>query len=298
MYFTKPIHNTLGFLDVDVYIYDENGTCLLKIRDEDEKAEASIYAGLAKGTYYVMLSPQYGSYAHGKNSNYKFIFKESANCELEPNNIKENATPMKVDISYTGYLGSAFGMISDYKDNEDIYAVKLTKGQAYKFTWSENTTSNNTTIIKLLGKNTDMGSLWPSVESKDFCVEPGTTFIAPYTGTYYARIYNYSNVQYKYTVKITNVTPKATSFTSVKAGSKAFTAKWKKVTCSGYQIQYSTSKTFKSAKTVKVSSSKLSTTVKKLSSKKKYYVRIRTYKKVGNKYAYSAWSNAKTVTTK
>jgi len=143
-----------------------------------------------------------------------------------------------------------------------------------------------------------VGIIGPGTAYADVTASEGVTIIAPYTGTYYARIYNYSNVQYKYTLKITNVTPKATSLTSVKAGSKAFTAKWKKVTCSGYQVQYSTSKTFKSAKTVKVSSSKLSTTVKKLSSKKKYYVRIRTYKKVGNKYAYSAWSNAKTVTTK
>jgi len=32
--------------------------------------------------------------------------------------------------------------------------------------------------------------------------------------------------------------------------------------------------------------------------KKKYYVQLRTYKKIGSKYYYSAWSAKKAVTTK
>ena len=39
-------------------------------------------------------------------------------------------------------------------------------------------------------------------------------------------------------------------------------------------------------------------TVKKLKAKKKYYVRVRTYKKVGSTNYYSSWSKAKYVTTK
>ena len=35
--------------------------------------------------------------------------------------------------------------------------------------------------------------------------------------------------------------------------------------------------------------------IKKLKSGKKYYVRIKTYKKIGSKYYYSSWSKAKTV---
>jgi hypothetical protein len=68
----------------------------------------------------------------------------------------------------------------------------------------------------------------------------------------------------------------------------------------GYEIQYATDKKFtKNKKTVTVSSAKTtSTTITKLSAKKKYYVRIRTYKTVdGTKY-YSAWSDALSVKTK
>ena len=67
----------------------------------------------------------------------------------------------------------------------------------------------------------------------------------------------------------------------------------------GYQIQYSTSSKFKRAKNVFVSkNSTTSATVKKLSKKKKYYVRVRTYKKVGKAYYYSSWSKAVSVKTK
>ncbi len=81
-------------------------------------------------------------------------------------------------------------------------------------------------------------------------------------------------------------------------GRKQFKVKWKKVSgITGYQIQYSTSKKFtkKTTKTVKVKGAKkTSATVKKLKSKKKYYVRIRTYK--GKKY--SSWSKVKSVKVK
>ena len=77
---------------------------------------------------------------------------------------------------------------------------------------------------------------------------------------------------------------------------------WKKVSAqvTGYQLQYSKSSGFASGnKTVKITSCK--TTSKKvtgLSAKKKYYVRIRTYKTVGSNTYYSSWSAAKTVKTK
>ena len=118
----------------------------------------------------------------------------------------------------------------------------------------------------------------------------------------------------KYAVKITfkgnysgtktlyfTINPKATSISSLTAGSKKFTVKWKKQTTqtTGYQIQYSTSSKFTNAKTVTVSkNSTTSKTVSGLSAKKKYYVRVRTYKTVNGTKYYSSWSSAKSVTTK
>ena len=122
----------------------------------------------------------------------------------------------------------------------------------------------------------------------------------------------------KYTVKVTlkgnysgsksmtyNINPKGTGVSKVTAAKKGFKVTWKKqaTQTTGYQVQYSTSSKFKKAKTVTVSKNKTtSKSVSKLSAKKKYYVRIRTYKtvKIGGKSVklYSGWSKAKSVTTK
>ena len=124
-------------------------------------------------------------------------------------------------------------------------------------------------------------------------------------GTYTVTIKFKGN--YSGTVKKTfTIKPKATTLSSVTAGKKKFTVKWKKLTTqtTGYQIQYSTDKNFKkNNKTVTVSKNKTtSKSVSKLTAKKKYYVRIRTYKtvKVNGKSTkiYSSWSKAKSVTTK
>ena len=122
----------------------------------------------------------------------------------------------------------------------------------------------------------------------------------------------------KYAVKITfkgkysgtktlyfTIKPKATSISSLKAGSKKFTVKWKKqaTQTTGYQVQYSASSKFSKAKTVTVGkNTTVSKKISKLSGKKKYYVRVRTYKtvKINGKSIriYSGWSKTKTITTK
>ena len=97
------------------------------------------------------------------------------------------------------------------------------------------------------------------------------------------------------------INPKAASVNKLTAGKKAIKVKINRSLSqsTGYQIQYSNSKTFKSAKITTVKSSKTSSvTLKKLSSKKVYYVRIRTYKTVGKTKYYSDWSKYKYIKTK
>ncbi len=98
------------------------------------------------------------------------------------------------------------------------------------------------------------------------------------------------------------INPKGTAISKLKAGKKQFTANWTKqaTQTNGYQIQYSMDKSFKSGvKTVNINSNAtVKTTVKKLTSKKVYYVRIRTFRKIGNTYYYSAWSATKNIKVK
>lgn len=67
--------------------------------------------------------------------------------------------------------------------------------------------------------------------------------------------------------------------------------KFKKLSkAGGYQLSYSTSKKFKKAKTKVLKAASSSVTIKKLKSKKTYYVRLRAFNKSGSKKVYGAWS--------
>ncbi|MBQ9531729.1 MAG: fibronectin type III domain-containing protein [Eubacterium sp.] len=96
--------------------------------------------------------------------------------------------------------------------------------------------------------------------------------------------------------------PSKTSITKLTAKKKGFKVTWKKRTkkTSGYQVQYSTSSKFKKSsrktKTVK-GKSKTFLTVNGLKGNKKYYVRIRAYRKLNGKRYYSKWSKGKSVVT-
>ena len=111
---------------------------------------------------------------------------------------------------------------------------------------------------------------------------------------------------YSGTVKKTfTIVPKTTSISKLTAGKKKLTVKWKKqaTQTTGYQLQYGTSSKFKGAKTATITKNKtVSKAISKLKAKKKYYVRIRTYKtvKVNGKSVklYSTWSKAKSGLTK
>lgn len=103
------------------------------------------------------------------------------------------------------------------------------------------------------------------------------------------------------------IDPKGTSLSKLKAKKKGLTISWNRQASqtSGYEIQYSTSSKFtkKATKTVTVKNSRTtSRSISKLKAKKKYYVRIRTYKnaKVNGKTKkfYSGWSKSKSVKTK
>lgn len=93
------------------------------------------------------------------------------------------------------------------------------------------------------------------------------------------------------------VTPKATSIKKIKAQKKSLKVTLKKVKdVKGYQVSYSTSKKFKKSKTK--TSSKTALTIKKLKSKKKYYLKARTYVVNDGKNVTSAWSKTKSKKTK
>ena len=96
-----------------------------------------------------------------------------------------------------------------------------------------------------------------------------------------------------------NITVSKPKLSSVTAGTLKAAVKWTKKSVTGYEIQYATSSSFKSAKTVKISkSSTVSRTIKNLKKGKTYYFRIRAYKNTADGVCYSAWSAKKSVKIK
>lgn len=104
---------------------------------------------------------------------------------------------------------------------------------------------------------------------------------------------------YKGNTKAKLTVPK-TSISKLTKKKKAFSVTWKKVSvATGYQLQYSTAKSFKTKKAVTVRGAKsVSKTVSKLKGNKTYYIRIRAYKAYKGRNYYSPWSSIKSVKTK
>ncbi len=198
----------------------------------------------------------------------------------------------KATVSKNGVIASKCSFCGAVKSgtSKTIYYPKTIKLSAASYTYNGKVKTPTVTVKdskgKTFKKNTDYTVTYAKGRKNVGKYAIKITFKGNYSGT--KTLY--------FTIK-----PKATSISNLTAGKKKFTVKWKKLTTqtTGYQIQYSTSSKFKSAKTVTVSKNKTtSKTISKLKGKKKYYVRIRTYKTVGKTKYYSSWSKAKAVTTK
>lgn len=127
--------------------------------------------------------------------------------------------------------------------------------------------------------------------------KPGT-----YTATVEFNGKNYTGTK-KLTYKINAKAPAKTTVKLSKAKKTSLKASWSKVAnATSYEVQYGTSKSFKGAKTVKVSSKSSSKVLTKLKKNKKYYVRVRAVRtvKVDNKNTTlrASWSSAKNLKTK
>ena len=100
--------------------------------------------------------------------------------------------------------------------------------------------------------------------------------------------------------KTFKINPAKQNIQKLKSKSRSFFIDWaQKGSATGYEIQYATNSKFRGAKKVTVTNNKTDKkTISKLSGKKKYYVRVRSYTTVKGKKYYGAWSSTKSVTTK
>ena len=233
---------------------------------------------LDAGTYCIKAN----SWSSDATGNYSF--------SITPQPHKAVTEQKKATFTEHGYFQSYCSECDTLISFKYYFPVSNVKLEATNLTYNGKVRTPNVTVRDSQGKTL--------VKNKDYTVYYASG--RKNVGKYAVKVTlkgNYSGTKTLYfTIK-----PKATSISSVSAGSKKFTVKWKKQSTqvTGYQIQYSTSSKFSKAKTVTIGkNSTTSKTISKLKGKKKYYVRVRTYKTVGKTKYYSSWSSAKSVTTK
>ena len=262
----------------------------LEIRDADEKYVAGGYVGkgdetfkyeLIKGTYYIHFDQTdgYGAY------NFKPTFTKSGET-YQYENDSINLVRNKAAIPFATTIKGHFAI----GDQQDYYKLSVPKAGKYTFKVTNNITK--TTDFEVRTKNDEyVAEFFHDKGTKSYKVELKK-------GTYYLRFYKLSGDNGNYSFK---VTPSAVSLKKLTKPSKgAIKVTWYKGTGNGYQIQYSTSSTFKSGNHTKLITSNTTTskTIKSLKSKKTYYVRIRTYVTGSDgKKIYSNWSAKKKITT-
>ena len=181
--------------------------------------------------------------------------------------------------NYTGSVSKTFKIKNNFKK-------ATVSGISTKAFTGKNITQSIT--VKYNGKTLKNGTDYTVSYSNNKKIGTATVKIAgkgSYTGT---------------ATKTFKINPAKQEIQKLTAKSKAFFVDWaQKGSATGYEIQYATNSKFTSAKKVTITNNKTDkTTVSKLSGKKKYYVRVRSYTTVkGTKY-YGAWSSTKSVTTK
>ena len=197
------------------------------------------------------------------------------------NNTKVGTATVKITGkgNYTGSVSKTFKIKNNFK--------KATiSGISNKSYTGKNITQSVT--VKYNGKTLKKGTDYTVSYSNSKNIGTATVKIAgkgSYTGTI---------------TKTFKINPAKQEIQKLTAKSKAFFVDWaQKGSATGYEIQYATNSKFTSAKKVTITNNKTDkTTISKLSGKKKYYVRVRSYTTVkGTKY-YGAWSASKSVTTK
>ena len=197
------------------------------------------------------------------------------------NNTKVGTATVKITGkgNYTGSVSKTYSIKNNFKK-------ATVSGISTKAFTGKNITQSIT--VKYNGKTLKKGTDYTVSYSNSKNIGTATVKITgkgSYTGTI---------------TKTFKINPAKQEIQKLTAKSKAFFVDWaQKGSATGYEIQYATNSKFTSAKKVTITNNKTDkTTISKLSGKKKYYVRVRSYTTVkGTKY-YGAWSASKSVTTK
>lgn len=273
-----PFGTDLNTIGKEAFAY--SGVLCTVFQKNAYKIDSSLFNGC----------PSVEAYVYENHTVYKALSGKNNIVLICAKHYEETIAPTPATIYADGIASGirckACGNVLNVKEIAKISSVNLSKSA---FAFNEKAQYPSIKAVDRNGK---------PISSKNYKVEYSAG--SCYVGTYTVKVNftgNYSgNKTFTYTMN-----PQKTKLTKAKGISKALNVTWNKKTSqvTGYEIQYSTSSNFSNAKTETVKkNSTTSTTIKKLTANKKYYVRIRTYKTVGKKNYYSAWSSTKKASTK
>lgn len=224
-------------------------------------------------------------YGYGVVDAYKAVQAALGNEVESSVSSTDSVTEVTADPSLTRLLSSMSLSVTKYVYKGEARKPSVTVGYSDR-TIAKNITSSTTNVKITYGSGrTNVGTYRVRATGQsvfDFYCPEGATF-------------NGSIVQ---TFKII---PRATTILASASKTKGFKVKWKKRTLQvdGYQVQYATKSNMSDLKTVTIRQNTTDAkTITGLKAKKKYYVRVRTYKKVDGKNYFSNWSATKAIKTK
>ncbi len=247
----------------NIYVYDESGKEKWSSKNNGLESEKTSRSDLHKvdvgsGKYYIRVD--------GGQGKYSFLLDQSADLGKVAN-LKYSKSVTYVTLKWKALANAQGYEVFKYDEKKKEY-VKV-----------GSTTKNSLKIKKLSG---------------------GTNY------KFMVKAYKKINtiVVYGEEAEIVATTvPSKAKIKSVKAGatgSKQATVTWAKVVgATGYRIYYSVDRDFETVKKVTVKDGEaVSKTIKKLKKGKKYYFRVRAYKKVDGKNLWGKYSNTKSVKIK
>ena len=245
--------------------YMTNGSTLTGALIDDETCAGSGGSGYAN----VYISND-STWIVTKDSTLSKLSCEGKVADKDGNTVTIKGTDGTIYVQGTS---SVTVTVSEYSDSADLSgASKTTSWSDYKAAKYSDSSSDNSNSSD--NSSNDSTTSTPAPTATPDATETPSATTAPTDST---------------------VTVKASKVQSAKRSKKRTKAvvKVKSVNdITGYQISYSTSKSFNTA-TKTVNSKKTKITISNLTKKNVYYIKVRTYKTVNKKKYYSKWSSVK-----
>ena len=287
-----------------VSVQDVNRHEMLQISG---RTAESYKLGLAPGKYYMKVSGIHQTFVDNTHPyNLRINYSESEEWEIEQyyeNKNFSNANNILPNKKYTGNMYS--------ERDVDYYRVKINGKQQTTVTFSidDTVSSPGRWMVELIEYNTRKSlGFYTTSENLTRTVQCNVDLIIKVsTGLWWYAEGDIYHVQAavknanKTTtpVKATVKKPSATKITSIKAGKRKATVRWKKASnATGYYVYRSTSPRGKYKKVTTVTGRTYYTDKKSLKSKKNYYYKVVSIRKSGSKVLKSKASGYKRVKVK